>query len=158
MLFNPGSFISGLCVGLAITSVPPLLSHIATTSPSPFLNAKRGLFGTLNQFGIVLGILSAQLVGLAVTGMRGDRRGGWRYVVAFSGVVAVAQMALGTFLKPHVSDREASQPPKQDRQQGDEENEGQSGRSFLLRGQSVINSAHTDTPIFLRSTPTEPIC
>jgi MFS family permease len=139
-LFNAESFISGLCVGLAITSVPPLLSYIATTSPSPYLNAKRGLIGTLNQFGIVLGILSAQLVGLAVTGMRGDRRGGWRYVVAFSGVIALAQMALGTFLKPHVSTRGDSEFQKQDAQQGDEESEGKSVEFPLVHDPSVFTS------------------
>ncbi|KAH8087986.1 general substrate transporter [Filobasidium floriforme] len=100
-----GRFVSGLSVGLAITTVAPLLSHIATTSPSAFLSSKRGLIGTLNQLGIVLGILSAQLVGLGATGMKGDKQGGWRWVVAVSGVVAVVQFGLGILLQPHIKRR-----------------------------------------------------
>jgi MFS family permease len=131
MLYHRNSLVSGLCVGLAITSVPPLLSHIATTSSSPYLNAKRGFIGTLNQFGIVNGILSAQLVGLAATGMRGDRRGGWRWVVAVSGFVAIAQMGLGMWLRPHIKTREGGAPPAPS-QQPDEESEGESGISLCF--------------------------
>jgi SP family facilitated glucose transporter-like MFS transporter 3 len=99
------SFVSGLSVGLSITTVAPLLSHIATTSPSAFFSTKRGLIGTLNQLGIVLGILSAQLVGLGATGMKGDKQGGWRWVVAVSGVMAVVQLGLGILLQPHIKKR-----------------------------------------------------
>jgi SP family facilitated glucose transporter-like MFS transporter 3 len=44
---------------------------------------------------IVLGIFSAQIAGLVATGMKGDRPGGWRYVVLVSGVVAVLQLVVG---------------------------------------------------------------
>lgn len=115
---------------MAITTVPPLLSHIATTSPSSFLSTKRGLIGTLNQLGIVLGILSAQLVGLAATGMKGDKKGGWRWVVAFSGIVALGQLALGSMLQPHIKRR-----TKKD-SEADERSENTSDRNGDLEGDS----------------------
>jgi SP family facilitated glucose transporter-like MFS transporter 3 len=49
----------------------------------------------LNQLAIVLGIFSAQVAGLTTTGMKGDKPGGWRYVVLISGVVAVMQLVVG---------------------------------------------------------------
>ena len=117
---------SGLSVGLAITTVPPLLSHIAITSPSSSLSTKRGLIGTLNQLGIVLGILSAQLVGLGATGMKGDRNGGWRWVVVVSGIVAVAQLGVGMLLQPHIKLRLKGNPdePRSAAPSRDDETEG----------------------------------
>lgn len=81
--------------GLAITTVPPLLSQISKTSINKVVALHSGSIGILNQLAIVLGIFSAQVAGLAATGMKGDRLGGWRYVVSVSGVVAVLQLVAG---------------------------------------------------------------
>lgn len=37
--------------------------------------------------------------------MKGDKQGGWRWVVAVSGVVAVVQLGLGILLQPHIKKR-----------------------------------------------------
>ena len=81
--------------GLAITTVPPLLSQISKTSTNKVVALHSGSIGILNQLAIVLGIFSAQVAGLAATGRKGDRLGGWRYVVLVSGVVAVLQLVVG---------------------------------------------------------------
>lgn len=87
--------VAGLASGLAITTVAPLLSQISKTSTNKVVASHSGSIGILNQLAIVLGIFSAQVAGLAATGMKGDRLGGWRYVVLVSGVVAVVQLVVG---------------------------------------------------------------
>lgn len=81
---------------------------------TPELTGKSGLVGTMNQVGIVTGLLSAQLAGLALTGsvsghlclytgyraeadcQKGDIPGSWRYVVAIPGLVSVLQIAVAS--------------------------------------------------------------
>ncbi|KAJ9117789.1 hypothetical protein QFC20_000068 [Naganishia adeliensis] len=90
-----GRIVVGLASGLAITTVPPLLSEISKTSTNKLIASHTGSIGILNQLAIVLGIFSAQVTGLSLTGVKGDKRGGWRYVVLASGVVAVVQLVAG---------------------------------------------------------------
>lgn len=128
-------FISGLAAGLAITIVSPLLSHISLTSPHPKVSSARGVIGTTNQLAIVLGIVSAQLVGLGVTGMKGDRRGGWRWVVGVSGLVAVVQLAAGWALKGWIEERKdlkaAGRPDIERRESGSDGKLTQSRQAVL---------------------------
>ncbi|WWD18368.1 hypothetical protein CI109_102818 [Kwoniella shandongensis] len=86
-----GRFITGVSSGIAVCLVPPFLSQVARSSPE--LASKSGQIGTMNQLAIVLGICSAQIAGLLLTGERGDIPGSWRYVVAISGLVAAVQVA-----------------------------------------------------------------
>ncbi|WVR06252.1 hypothetical protein IAU60_003282 [Kwoniella sp. DSM 27419] len=85
-----GRFVAGIASGIAICLVPPCLSMIARSSPA--LAGRSGQIGTLNQLAIVLGICSAQVAGLVLTGEKGDIPGSWRYVTAISGVVAAVQI------------------------------------------------------------------
>lgn len=86
---------SGVAAGLAITTVPPLLHLISQTSSVSLIKKHTGSIGILNQFAIVIGICTAQLIGLAMTGLKGDALGGWRWVTLGSGVVAVLQIVGG---------------------------------------------------------------
>ncbi|WWC70652.1 uncharacterized protein I206_104603 [Kwoniella pini CBS 10737] len=85
-----GRFVVGMASGLAICLVPPYLSIISKSSAE--LSNKSGQIGTMNQLAIVLGICSAQIAGLLLTGEKGDVPGSWRYVVAVSGFVAAIQI------------------------------------------------------------------
>nr|XP_019045765.1 vacuolar membrane protein [Kwoniella bestiolae CBS 10118]OCF24695.1 vacuolar membrane protein [Kwoniella bestiolae CBS 10118] len=91
LLLVLGRFIVGVSSGIAICLVPPYLSMVAKSSPE--LASKSGQIGTMNQLAIVLGICSAQISGLLLTGEKGDIPGSWRYVVAISGIVAAVQIA-----------------------------------------------------------------
>lgn len=92
---RPCRVVAGLASGLAITTVPPLLSRISKTSTNSIVVSHSGSIGILNQLAIVLGIFSAQVAGLIATGMKGDKPGGWRYVVLVSGAIAVMQLVVG---------------------------------------------------------------
>lgn len=72
--------------------VPPYLAHTARTTPS--LTQRSGQVGTLHQLAIVIGICSAQVLGMAFSGPEGDRANAWRYILAVSGAVSVAQIAM----------------------------------------------------------------
>ncbi|WVN87060.1 uncharacterized protein L203_102236 [Cryptococcus depauperatus CBS 7841] len=87
-----GRLVSGVASGLAICSVPPFLAVLSTVTDE--LQGKKGLVGTMNQMGVVIGICSAQMSGLILTGEKGDIPGSWRYVVLLSGVMAVFQILM----------------------------------------------------------------
>ncbi|WVQ80530.1 hypothetical protein IAT38_002635 [Cryptococcus sp. DSM 104549] len=101
-----GRLVVGAASGLAICLVPPYLSHIAKSSPS--LASKSGQIGTLNQMAIVLGVCSAQVAGLLLTGEKGDVPGSWRWVVTISAIVAVGQIVSS----PSVPDPNGERGPK----------------------------------------------
>lgn len=61
-----GRLVTGVASGLAISLVPPYLSTIAKSSTE--LVHRSGQIGTMNQMAIVLGICSAQVAGLLLTG------------------------------------------------------------------------------------------
>ncbi|KAJ9094378.1 hypothetical protein QFC19_007987 [Naganishia cerealis] len=105
-----GRIVAGIASGLAITTVPPLLSGISKTSTNSLVLSHSGSIGILNQLAIVLGIFSAQVAGLIATGMKGDKLGGWRYVVLTSGLVAVIQLVAGHIRVPNglMQERERS--------------------------------------------------
>lgn len=48
----------------------------------------------MHQLAIVLGICSAQVLGMAFSGPEGDRPNAWRYILSISGIVSVVQIAL----------------------------------------------------------------
>nr|ODN95410.1 vacuolar membrane protein [Cryptococcus depauperatus CBS 7855] len=87
-----GRLVSGVASGLSICSVPPFLAVLSTATDE--LQGKKGLVGTMNQMGVVIGICSAQMSGLILTGEKGDIPGSWRYVVLLSGVMAVFQILM----------------------------------------------------------------
>ncbi|KAK8858481.1 hypothetical protein IAR55_002708 [Kwoniella newhampshirensis] len=96
-----GRFVAGVSSGIAVCLVPPFLSLVARSSPD--LASKSGQIGTMNQLAIVLGICSAQIAGLLLTGERGDMPGRWRYVVALSGIFAALQtVTAGQIVTPSV--------------------------------------------------------
>ena len=74
--------------------VPPYLAHTARSTPS--LVQRSGQVGTLHQLAIVIGICSAQVLGMAFSGAEGDRLNAWRYILSISGIVSVAQIVLTT--------------------------------------------------------------
>lgn len=79
-----GRFIIGLFCGLCTGFVPMYISEVSPTS-------LRGAFGTLNQLGIVVGILVAQ-VGLtqpdpALRGKEGWGRARWAALAIRSGIL-----------------------------------------------------------------------
>lgn len=63
---SDGRFICGLSSGIAICVVAPYLSTLAKGHSE--LSGRSGQVGTMNQLAIVLGICSAQIAGLALTG------------------------------------------------------------------------------------------
>jgi hypothetical protein len=58
--------VAGLACGLAVCLIPPYLAALARSTPQ--LATKSGQVGTLHQLAIVLGICSAQVMGLLFTG------------------------------------------------------------------------------------------
>lgn len=74
--------------------VPPYLAHTARSTPS--LVQRSGQVGTLHQLAIVIGICSAQVLGMAFSGAEGDRLNAWRYILSISGIVSVAQIVMTT--------------------------------------------------------------
>lgn len=111
--------------------MPPLLSHISTSSPCTLISSNRGFIGTLNQLSIVIGLLSAQLVGLATTGARGDKRGQWRWTVGFSGFVALAQLLIGRCLGGYVEERSGIKQ-RSGHARSDRESQGTNGLDVFL--------------------------
>lgn len=107
--------LSGLAAGLAITTVPPLLHLISQTSSIKLVKKHTGSIGILNQFAIVIGICTAQLIGLAMTGLKGDAPGGWRWVTLGSGVVAVAQILGGFSISSDVMPSRSAAGESEDR-------------------------------------------
>ncbi|KAF7730547.1 hypothetical protein EC973_001928 [Apophysomyces ossiformis] len=77
-----GRFAVGLGGGVVTVVVP---AYIAECVPK----SNRGLFGTLNQLAIVIGILVAQ-----VLGMHWSTIASWRYILAVGVILAVVQLAL----------------------------------------------------------------
>ncbi|WVF69339.1 hypothetical protein IAT40_004115 [Kwoniella sp. CBS 6097] len=109
ILLALGRFTVGIASGIAICLVPPYLSIIARSSPE--LASRSGQIGTMNQLAIVLGICSAQIAGLLLTGENGDIPGTWRYVVAISGVVAAMQIAAaGLIVAPGETEHRSTTP------------------------------------------------
>ncbi|ORY92985.1 general substrate transporter [Syncephalastrum racemosum] len=80
-----GRFLTGIGSGVVTVVVP---TYIAECAP----RASRGLFGTLNQLAIVLGILVAQLIGLAWSTLAA-----WRSILALGIVLALTQILLLPF-------------------------------------------------------------
>ncbi|XP_061440154.1 solute carrier family 2, facilitated glucose transporter member 3 isoform X3 [Rhineura floridana] len=78
-----GRFVIGLFCGLCTGFVPMYISEVSPT-------ALRGAFGTLNQLGIVIGILVAQIFGLEVI-MGTDSL--WPLLLGFTIVPAILQCA-----------------------------------------------------------------
>lgn len=85
-------FIAGFACGLAVCLVPPYLAHTARTTPS--LTQRSGQVGTLHQLAIVIGICSAQVLGMVFGGPEGDRANAWRYILAVSGLVSLVQIVM----------------------------------------------------------------
>ena len=84
-----GRVIVGIAVGINNTTSPVLLSEIAPTSA-------RGLFTTMHQLGITIGILVS---GLAGFGLVSSVAGGWRILFALGFVCPASQLLLGwTFI------------------------------------------------------------
>ncbi|KAI9230236.1 MAG: major facilitator superfamily domain-containing protein [Piptocephalis tieghemiana] len=77
-----GRFLSGMGIGVVAVMAPIWLVHIAP----PDL---RGAFGTVNQLGIVLGILLAQVFGLYLS-----TPSLWRYILLFPALLALLQIFL----------------------------------------------------------------
>jgi sugar porter (SP) family MFS transporter len=80
-----GRFVSGIGVGIVTVVVP---AYIAECVPA----SKRGLFGALNQLAIVMGIMAAQVVGLAWSTI--DT---WRAILSVGVLLAVLQSCLLPF-------------------------------------------------------------
>lgn len=87
-------FIAGFACGLAVCLVPPYLAQTARSTPS--LVQRSGQVGTLHQLAIVIGICSAQVLGMLFSGAEGDRLNAWRYILSISGLVSVAQIGMTT--------------------------------------------------------------
>ncbi|KAG8470653.1 hypothetical protein KFE25_009074 [Diacronema lutheri] len=81
-----GRAMSGVGAGLATVGVPVFLGECAPLS-------QRGAFGSLHQFGVVFGILAAQLLGLALSTARG-----WRYLFVAPAALALAQLVAAPLL------------------------------------------------------------
>ncbi|WWD04751.1 hypothetical protein V865_002822 [Kwoniella europaea PYCC6329] len=110
LLLALGRLIVGISSGIAICLVPPYLSMVAKSSPE--LASKSGQIGTMNQLAIVLGICSAQIAGLLLTGEKGDIPGSWRYVVSISGVIAAIQiLTAGQIVAPDEDQKPSSDAP-----------------------------------------------
>ncbi|ORX40195.1 vacuolar membrane protein [Kockovaella imperatae] len=103
-----GRFIVGLSSGAAICLVPPFLALIAKSSPS--LRNRSGQIGTLNQMGIVIGLFTAQVAGLALTGKKGNIPGKWRYIVVLSGIVALLQVFAASVVQSPSTDEQKRSP------------------------------------------------
>ncbi|XP_048365686.1 solute carrier family 2, facilitated glucose transporter member 3-like [Sphaerodactylus townsendi] len=82
-MFIAGRFIVGLFCGLCTGFVPMYISEVSPT-------ALRGAFGTLNQLGVVIGILVAQVFGLHV--IMGTEAL-WPLLLGFTIVPAILQCA-----------------------------------------------------------------
>jgi len=79
-------FIIGIASGISSVLVPIYLGEIAP----PTL---RGMLGTLTQFALVIGILISDLLSFPFATVNG-----WRMLFAVTPIIAVAQLALSTFL------------------------------------------------------------
>ncbi|KAJ8653915.1 hypothetical protein O0I10_010483 [Lichtheimia ornata] len=80
-----GRFVAGLGSGIVTVVVP---AYIAECVP----RSSRGFFGTLNQLAIVIGILVAQLIGLAWSTLAA-----WRSILAVGIVLSLSQLLLLPF-------------------------------------------------------------
>ncbi|WVQ96838.1 hypothetical protein IAU59_003945 [Kwoniella sp. CBS 9459] len=153
VLLALGRFTSGIASGIAICLVPPYLSLIARSSPE--LAGKSGQIGTMNQLAIVLGICSAQIAGLLLTGERGEIPGTWRYVVAVSGVVAFVQIATsGLIVAPGEAQQRSITPTEEpDAERGGlVASEERDEASSPLLGNAATGSARTaEQQLTLRS-------
>ncbi|KGB74798.1 vacuolar membrane protein [Cryptococcus deuterogattii R265] len=96
VILATGRLVTGVSSGLAISLVPPYLSTIAKSSTE--LAHRSGQIGTMNQMAIVLGICSAQVAGLLLTGEKGDVPGSWRYVVFISAFISVLQILVSQMI------------------------------------------------------------
>lgn len=82
MLINLGRFIAGLASGTSMVVAPILISEL-----SPFNH--RGLLGSLLQFGVAIGILTAQLIAMLWSN---DQE--WRFLFVFGAGLAAVQFVL----------------------------------------------------------------
>lgn len=76
----------GLGAGIATVAVPTFLGECAPL-------ARRGAYGSLNQFGIVIGLLCAQLLGLVLSTERG-----WPYLLLAPAGLALLQLLAAPLL------------------------------------------------------------
>lgn len=76
-----GRAVFGVGAGIATVAVPTYLGECAPLS-------QRGAYGVLNQFGVVVGILAAQLLGLAFSTERG-----WPCLLLAPALLALLQLA-----------------------------------------------------------------
>ncbi|WWC62444.1 uncharacterized protein I303_105040 [Kwoniella dejecticola CBS 10117] len=150
-----GRFVVGISSGIAICLVPPYLSMIARSSPE--LASRSGSIGTMNQLAIVLGICSAQIAGLLLTGEKGDVPGSWRYVVAVSGVIAAVQIITSHSLtspddKAHDHASQATTTTIFDEEQGEIEEGGGAGADGRGVSREGVRSADEASPLLGPST------
>ncbi|KAL1412963.1 Bifunctional purine biosynthesis protein PurH [Vanrija albida] len=106
-----GRFVAGLACGLGVCLVPPFLATVARSTPE--LAGRTGQIGTLHQLAIVLGICSAQIMGLLLTGSKGDKPGAWRYVCLVPGIASLVQIAM-TAQNPHGDSKVTEPHPHRD--------------------------------------------
>ncbi|OCF30610.1 vacuolar membrane protein [Kwoniella heveanensis BCC8398] len=159
ILLALGRFTVGVASGIAICLVPPYLSLIARSSPQ--LSSKSGQIGTMNQLAIVLGICSAQIAGLLLTGEKGDIPGTWRYVVAISGVVAAIQITTaGLIVAPgetaHRSTTPTEEPDAERGGLGGSSEEHDEAASPLLGNAATSSSKPAEQQLTLRSILSNP--
>ncbi|KAI5453753.1 Bifunctional purine biosynthesis protein PurH [Naganishia albida] len=152
-----GRIVVGLASGLAITTVPPLLSEISTTSTNKLIASHTGPIGILNQLAIVLGIFSAQVTGLALTGVKGDKRGGWRWIVLASGAIAIGQLVAGMAVPRALMQKRQAERKEWEMGQDEVDREvtcpeaSEEGESSPLLQDSASTSAHPKQEQTLRS-------
>lgn len=84
-----GRLLMGIGSGIALVIVPGYLNDL---SPP----ALQGSIGVLNQLSIVIGILSAQALGVSNLGDQ-DANGAWRFVPIISSLIALIQLLLSPF-------------------------------------------------------------
>ncbi|KAG9404399.1 hypothetical protein AC1031_004604 [Aphanomyces cochlioides] len=87
-----GRFIVGFAAGTVSVVVPLYLGELAPPN-------LRGALGTGYQFGVVLGILAADLLAFGFSDIsEGFSHPGWRFMFGFTAIPALLQLALASFL------------------------------------------------------------
>ncbi|RHY57937.1 hypothetical protein DYB34_000213 [Aphanomyces astaci] len=87
-----GRFLVGFAAGTVSVVVPLYLGELAPPN-------LRGALGTGYQFGVVLGILAADLLAFGFSDVSdGFARPGWRFMFGFTAIPALLQLALASFL------------------------------------------------------------
>ncbi|KAL7423213.1 Bifunctional purine biosynthesis protein PurH [Cryptotrichosporon argae] len=92
-----GRFLAGVGAGTAAALVPPFLAALARAAPA--LAARSGQVGAMHQLAIVLGICTAQVAGLVLTGEKGDKPGKWRSILAIPTAVAFVQIITAWYVR-----------------------------------------------------------